>query len=74
MTVIFLAYTSDRSAVVEHPATVRKVVGSTPSRVIPKIPKMVLDASLLDAQQVREGSRVSGEIQGERVAPSPTFG
>jgi len=48
-------------------------VGSTPSWVIPKILKMVLDASLLDTQQLREGSRVSGEIQGERVVASPTF-
>ena len=46
---------ANRSIKVEHSAKVRKVVGSIPDRVIPKISKMVLDASLLIARQLREG-------------------
>ena len=43
---------------------------SIPARVIPKIQKMVLDASLLN--NIRKGSREKWSNLGKGTAPSPT--
>ena len=55
--------TGRNSSVVERPLADREVVGSIPSRVIPKTLKMVVMASLLGAQGLRvsitTGSSVS---------------
>ena len=47
-------------------------LGSFPGRVIPKIQKMVLDASLLNTQHYK--IRIKGKVEQSRegVAPSPT--
>ena len=47
-------------------------LGSIPGRVIPKIQKMVLDASLLNTQHYKV--RIKGKVEPSRegVAPSPT--
>ena len=47
-------------------------MGSIPGRVIPKTPKMVLDASLLNTQHYKV--RIKGKVERSRegVAPSPT--
>ena len=47
-------------------------LGSIPGRVIPKTPKMVLDASLLSTQHYKV--RIKGKVEQSRkgVAPSPT--
>ena len=47
-------------------------LGSIPGRVIPKIQKMVLDASLLNTQHYKV--RIKGKVEQSRegVAPSPT--
>ena len=47
-------------------------LGSIPGRVIPKIQKMVLDASLLNTQHYKV--RIKGKVKQSRegVAPSPT--
>ena len=47
-------------------------LGSIPGRVIPKTQKMVLDASLLNTQIIRHGSRVKWSNPGKGVEPSPT--
>ena len=47
-------------------------LGSIPGRVIPKTQKMVLDASLLNTQHYRYGSRVKWSNPGKGVVPSPT--
>ena len=44
----------------------------SPGGVIPKTQKMVLDASLLNTQQYKVGSRVKWSNTGKGVAPSPT--
>ena len=65
---------SGRSINVEHSATVRKVVGSTPQLGHSRDSKMVLDASLLNAQQLK--GRVKGKWRnpGKGLVPFPTFG
>ena len=47
-------------------------LGSIPGRVIPKIQKMVLDASLLNTQHYKV--RIKGKVEQSRegVAPTPT--
>ena len=46
-------------------------LGSIPGRVIPKTPKMVLDAILLNTQHYKVLSRVKWSNPGKGVAPSP---
>ena len=46
---------------------------SIPGQVIPKIKKIVLNASLLNTQHYKVQSRISGAIKRKRVAPSPTL-
>ena len=47
-------------------------LGSIPGRVIPKTQKMVLDASLLNAQHYKVWIKGKVEQSREGVAPSPT--
>ena len=47
---------------VEHLPGVREVVGTIPSRVIPKTLKMVPDASLLSARHLTDRSRTCGRF------------
>ena len=47
-------------------------LGSIPGRIIPKILKMVLDTSLLNAQQLRYVLRVKWSNPGKGVASFPT--
>ena len=44
---------------------------SIPSRVIPKTPKMVLDAALLNTQYYKVRIKVKWSNSGNGVAPSP---
>ena len=47
-------------------------LGSIPGRVIPKTQKMVLDATLLNIQHYKEGTRVKWNNPGNGVASFPT--
>ena len=51
---------------------VRKTGVQSPYRVIPKTPKMVLDATLLNAQHYKVRIKGNVEQSGEEVALSPT--
>ena len=57
-----LKITGPAGSVVEHPLRDREVVGSIPSRAIPKALKMVLVATLLGAQHYKASTGFSSPI------------
>ena len=67
-------HTAQLAQVVERPLSVREAAGSIPGRVIPKTLKMVVMASLLDAQDLglalRLVCRCQDKVTGRGSAPT----